>query len=54
MERGYSSNLTKEALAYNLVYHLKDSCGVENAYEVIIKILNSFEYKESIESKESK
>ena len=34
MERGYSSNLTKETLAYNLAYHLKETCGLENAHEI--------------------
>jgi hypothetical protein len=47
MERGYSSVLTKNALAYNLAYHLKDKCGLDNAHEVVISVLNSFEYKES-------
>lgn len=47
MERGYSSILTKNALAYNLVYHLKDKCGLDNAHEVVISVLNSFEYKET-------
>ena len=46
MERGYSSILTKNALAYNLAYHLKDRCGIENAHEVVISVLTSFEYKE--------
>lgn len=47
MERGYSSVLTKNALAYNLAYHLKDKCGLDNAHEVVISVLNSFEYKEA-------
>lgn len=55
MERGYSSILTKNALAYNLAYHLKDKCGLENAHEVVISVLNSFEYKEETEKpKETK
>lgn len=47
MERGYSSILTKNALAYNLAYHLKDKCGFDNVHEVVISVLNSFEYKEA-------
>ena len=46
MEIAYSSVLSKETLAYNLSYHLKDRCGIENAHEVVISILNAFEYKE--------
>ena len=53
MERGYSSILTKNALAYNLAYHLRDKCGLEAAHEVIISILNTYEYKEP-ENKEDK
>jgi hypothetical protein len=47
MERGYSSLLTKNALAYNLAYHLKEKCGLDNVHEVVISVLNSFEYKEA-------
>ena len=47
MERGYSSILTKNALAYNLAYHLKDKCGLDNMHEVVISVLNSFEHKEA-------
>ena len=54
MERGYSSNLTKETLAYNLAYHLKETCGLENAHEIVIKVLSSFEYKENSKSNENK
>lgn len=53
MERGYLSILTKNALAYNLAYHLKDKCGLDNAHEVVISVLNSFEYKEA-DSKDDK
>ena len=52
MERGYSSNLTKNALAYNLAYHLKEKWGLENAHEIIISILNNFEYKETTKIEE--
>lgn len=53
MERGYSSILTKNALAYNLAYHLKNKCGLDNIHEVVISVLNSFEYKEA-DSKDDK
>ena len=53
MERGYSSNLTKETLAYNLAYHLKEKCSLENAHEIVIKVLSSFEYKEEPKSGEN-
>jgi hypothetical protein len=47
MERGYSSILTKNALAYNLAYHLKNKYGIDNVHDVAISVLNSFEYKET-------
>ena len=47
MECGYSSILTKNALAYNLAYHLKNKCGLDDMHEVVISVLNSFEYKET-------
>lgn len=54
MEPGYTSSLSKETLAYNLSYHLKDRCGIENAHEVVISILNAFEYKEPEPKEDSK
>ena len=47
MERGYSSILTKNALAYNMAYHLKELCSIDDAHKVISNILTTFEYKES-------
>lgn len=47
MERGYSSILTKNALAYNLAYHLKELGNIEDIHKTVISILNTFEYKES-------
>ena len=47
MERGYSSILTKNALAYNLAYHLKNKCGLDDMHDVVMSVLNSFEYKET-------
>jgi hypothetical protein len=49
MEKGYISGLSKAALAYNLVYHLKDAKTEQEISEIISHILNSFEYKEDKE-----
>ena len=45
MEREYSSMLTKNVLAYNLAYHLKDVENKSDIYRVVIKLLDEFEYK---------
>ena len=45
MELGYTSILTKETLAYNLVYHIKKANTEEELYEQVKSILNSFELK---------
>lgn len=54
MEKGYSSVLHKNILAYNLAYHLKEKCGLEDAHEIVIKVLSSFEYKEKSKPNENK
>ena len=46
MERGYSSLLTKNALAYNLAYHLKELDNIEDIHKIVMSILDTFEYKE--------
>ena len=45
MEKGYISTLTKQTLAYNLIYHLKAAETEEDIQKMIIKILDEFEYK---------
>ena len=47
MEPGYTSILTKNALAYNLAYHIKEAKTESEMYNVINSILTSFEYKEN-------
>lgn len=46
MERGYSSLLTKNTLAYNLAYHLKELDNIEDIHKIVLSILDTFEYKE--------
>ena len=54
MERGYSSILTKNVLAYNLAYHLKELSNVADPHKIILGILNSYEYKEETEKPKEK
>lgn len=53
MEAKYKSILSKNALAYNLAYHLNNKGGLDNTHEIIISVLNSFEYTE-VNSKDDK
>lgn len=46
MEKGYISVLAKPILAYNLAYHLKNAKTEDEAYDIIYRVLNSFEHKE--------
>ena len=41
---GYVCVLNKEALAYNLAYHLANMEEGDNPYRIIESILNNFEY----------
>lgn len=43
MKNNYTSMLSKNALAYNLAYHLSNLQEGENPYSVIEKILTQFE-----------
>lgn len=47
MEANYKSILSKNALAYNLAYHIKECGNNEDVHKIVISILNAFEYKES-------
>lgn len=49
MEKGYTSGLTKAALVYNLIYHLKDINTEQELSDIINNVLDSFEYKEDKE-----
>lgn len=42
-DRKYRSILSKNALAYNLAYHLKNMKDGDNPYLIIENILNNFE-----------
>lgn len=44
-EVGYVSILSKNALAYNLAYHLKNMKDGDNPYLIIEKVLDSFDFK---------
>ncbi len=52
MEKGYTSILTKPALAYNLAYHLKAAKTEQEISDIIHNVLNSFEHKEDKKDKE--
>ena len=54
MRIGYKSIMTKNGLAYNIIYHLRNmDPEKESAYDVIDRILDKFEYKESKKSDEN-
>ena len=44
-DRKYRSILSKNALAYNLAYHLKNMKDGDNPYLIIEKVLDSFDFK---------
>jgi hypothetical protein len=44
-EVGYISILSKNALAYNLAYHLRHMKEEDNPYLIIEKVLNTFSFK---------
>jgi hypothetical protein len=49
MGKGYTSELNKITLAYNLAYHIEKAKSKQDVYETIHKILDAFEYKETEE-----
>ena len=48
MKPEYMSVLTKEALVYNLAYHIKEVTTEEELYKRINSVLSSFEFKKDI------
>lgn len=44
-DRKYRSILSKNALAYNLAYHLKNMKDGDNPYLIIEKVLDNFDFK---------
>lgn len=44
-EVGYISTLSKNALAYNLAYHLRYMEEGDNPYLIIENILNNFDFE---------
>jgi hypothetical protein len=47
MEAKYKSILSKNALAYNLAYHIKEAKNEQELCEIIDSLLTSFEYQEN-------
>lgn len=54
MRIGYKSIMTKNGLAYNIIYHLRNmDPEKESAYDVIDRVLDKLEYKELKKSDEN-
>ena len=54
MHIGYKSIMTKNGLAYNIIYHLRNmDPEKESAYDVIDRVLDKLEYKEPKKSDEN-